>query len=107
MEGAAHPGVNHKLSLAGRSWGIESVTTKPGLAGASEFQGNIPGRGVCLWGESCPFLGPVGLPSTPNPSLEESELGWSGGHGGGHLRQLGGLAAVVFLHNLLEQALGG
>lgn len=82
------------------------MTTKPGLARASESQGDIPGRGVCLVG-GCPFLGPVGLPSTPNPSLEKSELGWSGGHGGGHLRQLGGLAAVVFLHHLLEQALGG
>ena len=82
------------------------MTTKPGLAGASESQGDIPGRGVCL-GMGGPIPGPVGLPSTPNPSLEESELGWSGGHGGGHLRQLGGLAAVVFLHNLLEQAPGG
>lgn len=30
-----------------------------------------------------------------------------GAAGWGHLRQLEGLAVVVFLHNLLEQALGG
>ena len=67
----------------------------------------LPDRCVQIAKRELLFLGPVGLPSTPNPSLEESELGWSGGHGGGHLRQLGGLAAVVFLHHLLEQALGG
>lgn len=54
-----------------------------------------------------PFLGPVGLLPTPHPPLTlvgRVNLGSLGARAGGHLRQLG---VLVFLHDPLEQALGG
>lgn len=81
------------------------MTIKPSSAGAAGSQGDT--RGGCAWEvpPESPLPGAVGLPpiATPtNPSWER-ELDVPGA-GPGHLRQPGGLAAVVSLHDPLEQA---